>query len=234
MLYIIGTPIGNVRDISLRQAETLCVSDIILAEDTRTAHKLLSSVEMIFQMKRKDNLRIISYYREKELDKLPDVLGFLREEKQVSLISESGMPLISDPGGLLLQSVIREEMPYTVIPGPSAVDTAFIHAGFMSSQFLFLGFLPKKKNDVKKVFQNIMRITDALPKTACIFYESPKRIHESLRLMQEVLPNTTRVAICREMTKMHEEVMRGGVDMVVHEVAGREVKGEVSVVVKIK
>ncbi len=126
MLNIVATPIGNLDDISLRQEKTLLSSDIILAEDTRSAGILLDACRSRFQQIITNQLspKLISYYKEKEFEKLPEVIVLLKEGKNISLISESGMPLISDPGYLLVKTAIKEDIALTVIPGPSAVLTA--------------------------------------------------------------------------------------------------------------
>lgn len=137
MLFIVSTPIGNLEDMTLRAARTLATVDIILAEDTRSAHILLSSLEKNFGLSRNPNTHIISYYKEKEFEKLPEVLDLLKSDKNVALISEAGTPLISDPGSLLTQSVIKKNIPFTVIPGPSAVTTALVLSGLPSKNFYF-------------------------------------------------------------------------------------------------
>jgi 16S rRNA (cytidine1402-2'-O)-methyltransferase len=138
MLYFVGTPIGNLEDISYRQAKILTSSDTILAEDTRSAQTLLHAIQNLFNLKSVSGQKLISYYKEKEFDKLPYVLNDLKEDKIVSLVTEAGMPIISDPGFLLVKTVIQQSIPYEVIPGPSAVTTALVHSGLKSEKFMLL------------------------------------------------------------------------------------------------
>jgi 16S rRNA (cytidine1402-2'-O)-methyltransferase len=230
MLFIVGSPIGNMKDLSIRQAETLCSSDIILSEDTRSAQQLLQSVESLFLMKRKTKLRVISYYKEKELEKLPEILGYLEEGKQVSLISESGLPLLSDPGTMLLQSAIREGIPNTIIPGPSAPTTAFMYAATGTQQFSFFGFLPKKANEKEKFFAHLSNLKTGNPKTSYICFESPQRIESTLQLLHSILPKA-QLTLCREMTKLHEEIIRGTPEEVLDQLS-KPPKGEITLVIR--
>src|SRR3989339_418424 len=207
MLYIVGTPIGNLEDTSLRQARTIASSDIILAEDTRSAHTLLEYIKKSFQLQI-TALKIIPYYKEKEFERLPGIIEMLEDGKNISLISESGMPLISDPGYLLVQQAIRRGIPFTVIPGPTADITALVHCGFELKNYVFFGFLPKKKNDVIKTFEKARQVSLILDHGPVVFYESPNRINESLRVLDSIVPSV-RVCVCRELTKKFEEVVRG-------------------------
>jgi 16S rRNA (cytidine1402-2'-O)-methyltransferase len=228
MLYIIGSPIGNAQDISLRGAQTLISSDIILAEDTRTAQNLLHSIyDSLYPNKEKVFPKIISYYKEKELDKLPSILEDLRENKNVSLITESGMPVVSDPGSLLIHAVIREDIRFTVIPGPSAVTTALVHAGTPMKEFMFIGFLPKKHGKLVKQLESMKTFKSVLPKLSIIAFESPHRINATLAVIKEMMPEA-QVSIARELTKKFEEVIRSkGKDID----AKREYKGEITLVI---
>ncbi len=227
MLYIVGTPIGNLDDISLRQARTLAISDIILAEDTRSARILIQGMRERFSVNFNQNQKIISYYREIEFDKLPDILDWLKNNKTVSLISESGLPLFSDPGLLLVKTVIQQHIPFTVIPGPSSFATAVVHAGFGSTDVLFVGFLPKKRNKITSLFRKLREIKQILPETVLVFYESPKRINTTLQILVNDIQWNPDMAICREMTKQFEEILRGKAkDFVEH-----QFKGEMSIVI---
>ncbi len=227
MLYIVGTPIGNLDDLSYRAAKALTDSDVILSEDTRSTGILLNRIQGLFDLTPKPNYRLISYYKEKEFEKLPLVLDLLRQEKEVCLISQAGMPLISDPGYLLMKHVIKEDLPYTVIPGPSAVTTALIHSGFKAEKWMFLGFLPKKENDLKKIFLMVKQIKELDSEIVCIAFESPNRINQTLNLMNEALPDSE-VVIARELTKKFEEISRG----IPKELSTRQYKGEITIVIK--
>ncbi|HLL61398.1 MAG TPA: SAM-dependent methyltransferase, partial [Candidatus Nitrosocosmicus sp.] len=155
MLHIVGTPIGNLDDLSYRQAQTLGLADIILTEDTRSATAVLNKIPDLFGISLSPNQKLIPYYKEKEFEKLPQIIGWLEEDKNIALISESGLPLISDPGLLLIKTVIKKNIPYTVIPGPTAVTTSLLYSGFDPQNFMFLGFLPKKRNEICKIIEKI-------------------------------------------------------------------------------
>ncbi len=226
MLFIVSTPIGNLDDISLRQAKTLISSDIILAEDTRSAQILIDAIQKRFALTVKNNMKIISYYREKEFEKLPEVIEWLKQNKNISLISESGSPLVSDPGYLLVKTCVKEKIPLTVIPGPSAVISALTISGFDPSQFMFLGFFPKKQSEKNKLVHKLMSVKISFPEVVFVFYESAQRIDETLRSFPPQW--NPEIAICREITKKFEEVARGKTS----ELVGKQYKGEITVLVK--
>lgn len=228
MLYIVSTPIGNLEDLSYRQAYTLAWSDIVLAEDTRSAHKLMAGIENLFGVQRKPEQQFWSYYKEVEFEKLPDVLEQLRDGKVISLISDAGTPLVSDPGFLLMKQVIREDLKYTVIPGPSAVTTALIHSGVNAHQFEFIGFLPKKTGELKKIINMAKQMKELNKDLAIVFFESAQRLSETLTIINEILPES-HITICREMTKKFEEVLRGTpAELIKHS----NLKGELTVVIQ--
>lgn len=228
MLYIVGTPIGNLSDLSLRQAQTISTADIILTEDTRSTGILLSKIKELFNFKINPKQRLISYYREKEFEKLPEVLKLLEGGNDVVLISESGMPLISDPGELLVKEVIKRNIPYTVVPGPTAAITALIHSGFRTNKFMFLGFLPKKESELIKSIDRIKRHSEIDKDLVYIFYESPKRISKTLELLDQNVPNAD-VVICRELTKKFEEIVRGTAGVLI----SKKYKGELAIVLSL-
>lgn len=227
MLYIVGTPIGNLDDLSLRQAKTLASSDIILAEDTRSAQTLIQGIKSRFSVNFNSFQRLISYYKEKEFEKLPEVIQLLKEGKTISLISESGMPLISDPGYLLVKTIIKEKIPFTVIPGPSAITTSLIHSGFNPNEFMFLGFLPKKEHMMYRYIDRLKQIKTIYPEMTFVFYESAKRLKDSLQLII-VSGWDPDIVICRELTKKFEEVLRGKAK----ELLEKQYKGEITVLIK--
>lgn len=208
MLYIVGTPIGNLEDLSIRQAKTLTSVDVILAEDTRSAGILLQKIQELFKLSVNPSQRFISYYREKEFEKLPEIIELLKQNKEVALISESGMPLISDPGELLLKEVIKRNLPYTVIPGPTAAITALVHSGFKTNKFMFLGFMPKKESEIVRLINTMKQLNNLVNGLVFIFYESPQRINKTLELLDKTVP-TVEVVIARELTKKFEEIIRG-------------------------
>ena len=225
MLYIIGTPIGNLEDLSYRQAKYLSLAEIILTEDTRSTGMLLQRSEQLFSFKRVPDQRLFSYYKENEFEKLPQIIEWLQEEKELVLISQAGMPLISDPGYFLVKTIIKQSIPFIVIPGPTAATTALIYSGFNPQEHMFLGFLPKKHSDILKVFEKIKQIKMVFPDISFIFYESPLRIKETLKLLDVSMP-TSHICICRELTKKFEEILRGTPNQLIE----KTYKGELTVV----
>lgn len=221
MLYIVGTPIGNLDDLSIRQAKTIASVDVILTEDTRSTGKLLERIKSSFSFDRNPDQRLISYYKEKEFEKLPEVLDLIKGGKNIALISESGMPLISDPGSLLVKELIKRNIKFEVIPGPNAAVTALVHSGFNITNFTFLGFLPKKESQIKKLFSAIRPSNHS----TIVFYESPNRINNTLKILDELFP-TSEVVIARELTKKFEEIIRGKPKNLI----GKKYKGELTVV----
>ncbi|MFA6081010.1 MAG: 16S rRNA (cytidine(1402)-2'-O)-methyltransferase [Patescibacteria group bacterium] len=226
MLNVVATPIGNLDDLSLRQAKTLATSDIILAEDTRSAQTLLGAIKKRFNLTVTCS-SVWSYYKEKEFQKLPEIIDLLKEGRNISLISEAGTPLVSDPGYLLVKSCIQRNIPVTVIPGPSATTTGLIYSGFDPREHMFLGFFPKKEGQIVQLIERLKKIKIIFPDTVFIFYESPLRINKTLQLINQSKYGCE-IVICREMTKKFEEIIRGPID----ELIKREYKGEITVLIK--
>lgn len=209
MLYLVGTPIGNLEDLSLRQAKTILTADVILAEDTRSAETLISAAERLFSMERNHQGKVISYYKEREFEKLPYILELLAEGKNIALISEAGMPLISDPGGLLASHCRKKNIPFTVIPGPTSVTTALALAGNTSHTWTYLGFLPRKENELRKLIERMKQVPSfGKNDHAFVAFESPERFVDTMKVFSETNPTAT-VTVCREITKMYEEVLTG-------------------------
>lgn len=204
MLYIVGTPIGNVQDISYRAVATLFSSDIILAEDTRSAKTLLEKSKLLFDVPKHLTPKLESFHKDNEFEKLPAVLERLEEDKTISLISEAGMPTISDPGITLIQSAIRKGFPFTVVPGPTAVTTALVHSGFKAKKWMFVGYFPKKISERKKILKNISKISEIEPETVFVAFESPHRFVDTLALLE----SSFEFIVGRELTKLYEEVIR--------------------------
>lgn len=219
-LFVCGTPIGNLGDVSFRLLDTLKQADMILAEDTRTIRKLLSRYDIV-------KSQIISYHQHSTAKKLDSIIEELKNGKTAALVSESGMPSIQDPGYEIIGQCIREGIAITVIPGPSAATSALVLSGLPSDSFLFIGFLPKsgEKRNAK-----IAEIS-GLPYTL-IFYESPKRIEKLLGELIKKLGDR-RSALIREMTKIYEEAIRGRLSKVLEDVGARaSIKGEIVLVVE--
>ncbi len=208
MLYIVGTPIGNLEDISFRQAKTLVSTPFILSEDTRSSETLLCACERLFSLKRIVGQKIISYYKEREFEKLSYVLELLEKGNDVAIISEAGMPLISDPGGLLVDYCVKKSIAHTVIPGPSSITTALAVAGVKSQNWSFVGFLPKKEGDLKKAILKMKESTLIWKSHSVVAFESPDRFGNTMKLCSLLIPDA-RIIVCRELTKKFEEVIVG-------------------------
>lgn len=229
MLFIVASPIGNLDDLSIRQAKTLTSSDIILAEDICSAHILLNACQFRFQLPKTNNQapQIISYYKETEFEKLPEIVDLLKQGKSISMISQAGTPLLSDPGYLLVKSCVQRGLPLTIVPGASAATTALIYSGFNPGQHMFLGFFPKKESQIVQLIDKLKKIKIVFPEMVFIFYESPLRINKTLQLINQ-LKCDFEIVICREMTKKFEEIIREPTDKLIK----RTYKGEITVVMK--
>lgn len=220
-LSVVGTPIGNLGDITLRALETLKRADVIFCEDTRVTAKLLSRYEISKPLTRCD--------ANKEELSAKKALALLAEGKHVVLVSDAGTPGISDPGSRLV-AYVRTHAPaikIEAIPGPSALTAALSIAGIPSTSFVFLGFLPHKKGR-QTLFKEI-----AGEERAVAFYESPHRILKTLESLQETIPETKTIVVCRELTKLYESVVSGSAGAVLahFEANSGEVRGEFVVVV---
>jgi 16S rRNA (cytidine1402-2'-O)-methyltransferase len=217
-LFLVGTPIGNLGDMTERAKETLAGVDVVAAEDTRRTGRLLSR----FGIKRP----LVSLFEGNEARRTAELVTSLRGGKDVALVTDAGMPLISDPGHRLVRACVDEGIDVRVVPGPSAITAALAVSGLPSDRFVFEGFLPRKAGDRR---ERLRSIADE-PRTIVLF-ESPVRLEILLRdVLEEV--GDRRVAVARELTKLHEEVLRGRVSGVLARIAGAEPKGEVVVVVE--
>jgi len=213
-LYVVATPIGNLKDITLRALEVLREVNFIACEDTRRTLILLNHYNI------KDK-KLISYYEPKESAQVPKVLKLL-EKEDVALVSDAGMPSISDPGYRLIKACVEKGIPVEVIPGPSAVLTALVGSGLPTDRFAFLGFLPRK--GLEKFFEEVKTYAD----TTLIAFESPNRLVKSLQDMEKVYGGEVQVCVARELTKVHEEYIRGKLKDVLEDLQKRpEIKGEV-------
>ena len=196
VLYLVATPIGNLEDITLRAIKTLNESSIVLAENTKTSKKLFSSHGI--------NSKLVSFNDFSSNTKIVSLLGKLKDGYSISLISDAGTPLISDPGFNLVSQAIDENIRIESIPGPSAVIAGLITSGIDNQKFIFEGFLPKKNNELKKTFSKLN-----YESRTTIFFESPHRIIKSLKVMEQILDSRRKISIARELTKMHETILRG-------------------------
>lgn len=221
-LYIVGTPIGNLEDITLRALRVLREAEVILCEDTRVTKRLLERYEITGK-------QLVAYNEQKSGVAVEKVIGLLEEGKKVALVSDAGTPGISDPGALLVQKV-REMLPEVkieAIPGPSALTAALSVAGVFTDKFLFLGFLPHKKGR-ETLFKEI-----AASEYAVVFYESPHRILKTLKALASYDTIYRTITIARELTKMYEEVKQGTATKLLEYFTGNpeKVRGEFVVVV---
>ena len=216
-LYLVSTPLGNLKDITLRAIEVLEKSDYILCEDTRVSKNLLDK----YQIKSK----LISNHKFNEKKNLVKIIEYLKSGKIISLISDAGTPCISDPGSILVNECINKDIRVIPVPGPSAVATAVSISGF-SDKFLFCGFFPDKKYNLSNVLKKFSEIENSL-----VFFISPKKIN---KIIPEIKKNFTgrKIVFCREITKMYEEFIRKDVDEL--ELFEKEPKGEVTVVISEK
>jgi 16S rRNA (cytidine1402-2'-O)-methyltransferase len=209
-LYIVATPIGHLRDITLRALDVLKGVNLIAAEDTRHTKQLLTHYGI--------KTRLISYHDHNEKERTPFLVEQLRSGETVALVSDAGTPTISDPGYVLIQAAINAGFPVTVIPGVSSVTAALSISGLSSNEYLFVGFIGKKERH---------RLTDlAVEQRTIIFFESPKRILTFIRSLLPIFGDRHGV-LCRELTKYHEEVIRGPLSHIEETLSSRsEIKGE--------
>lgn len=217
-LYVTATPIGHLGDVTLRALATMAAVDILLCEDTRTTGKLLERYGI--------RTRLMAYHEHNAAKVRPAILRALGEGQAIALVSDAGMPLVSDPGYRLVGDCVAEAIPVTAIPGASAVLMALALSGLPTDRFAFLGFLPTRSGERKKLLTEFMGV-----KATLIAFESPHRIVDALADVADVL-NNRRVAVSRELTKLHEEVLRGTAHEVQAILAARpSVKGEITVVI---
>ncbi|MCG3208243.1 MAG: Ribosomal RNA small subunit methyltransferase I [Anaerolineae bacterium] len=217
ILYIVPTPLGNLEDITLRALRVLKSVALIATEDTRTTGKLLNHFEI--------SCPTLSYFEHSPPAQLERVLGALAEG-DVALVSEAGTPLLSDPGYRLVQAAAERGFTVTPLPGPSAITTALSASGLPTDRFLFAGFLPRKAGQRRQLLQDLQ----AEPSTL-VFFEAPHRLLASLADMAQVFGPDRGLAVCRELTKLHEEIWRGSVAGALAEWQTREPRGEFTLVV---
>jgi 16S rRNA (cytidine1402-2'-O)-methyltransferase len=218
MLYLVATPIGNLKDISSRALDVIQKSDYALCEDTRHTKTLLLHYSI--------DVPLRSYHKFNEASREEEVIADLSIGKDIALVSDAGMPGIADPGMRIVQKCIENDIKITVIPGPTAAITAVVLSGFETTHFQFFGFLPKKKSHVVQAFEAVMRFPGV-----SIWYESPKRIHSTIKALAACMP-MRRVVIARELTKKFEECIRGTAQQVEEMISQREIKGEIVLILE--
>lgn len=220
-LYIISTPIGNLQDITLRAIKTLFEVDVIACEDTRRAGVLLDTMSVAYHdLIRNGNGKthkpqLLSYYEQIELRRIPEILSLLQRDHKVALISDAGTPAISDPGFKLIRECIQMGIKIEAIPGPSSVITALTVSGLPTDKFLFLGYPPHKSGHRKTFFENI-KSTQGFIKSTVIIFLAPHKMIRNLEELKDAFGDIE-IVLCRELTKVHEEIRREKVsESIVH------------------
>jgi 16S rRNA (cytidine1402-2'-O)-methyltransferase len=218
-LYLVATPIGNLEDITLRALRVLKEADLIACEDTRHTQKLLNHYGIA--------TRTSSYHEHNEMTRAPELIVELEQGARIALVSDAGMPGISDPGFRLISLAIRHHVPVIPIPGASAFLAALVASGLPTDSFRFSGFLPAKRGQRRQVLESVK----ASPRTQ-VFYEAPHRVKEAVEDVVEVLGGERHIVIAREVTKIHEEFLRGRAGEVLATLNARgEIKGEITLLI---
>ncbi|WP_288261510.1 16S rRNA (cytidine(1402)-2'-O)-methyltransferase [uncultured Prochlorococcus sp.] len=218
VLYIVGTPIGNLDDISLRALNILKRVTFIACEDTRQTKKLMSKFGI--------SNKLISFHQHNSINKIHFIVDSLKKEKSVALVSDAGMPSICDPGENLIKKVRENNYDVICIPGPCAALTALVSSGFPSSSFIFLGFLPRKKKERDQILQEISNFDNTT-----ILYESPHRFKKLLIELKIFCGGDREIQVFRELTKKYEEQIGMNIDMVLRHFEDRNVVGEITIVI---
>jgi len=207
-LYIVATPIGNLEDITLRAIKILKYVDVIACEDTRKTGMLMKHLSLSDVEIQKDYVKthLISYYEQNEQQKIPEIINALKNGLNIALVSDAGTPTVSDPGFKLVREAIREGVKVESIPGASSVISSLVSSGLPTDKFLFLGYPPRKSGHRMKFFQKITPALSSVGVTSILF-ESPHRLLQTLKELEEVFGDID-IVICRELTKIHEEIRR--------------------------
>ena len=217
MLYVVATPIGNLNDITLRAREILKSADVIAAEDTRHSGNLLRHFEI-----RKP---LVSYHEHNEAMRSEELAGRIARGENVALITDAGMPALSDPGARLIRKCVERGLPFTIVPGPSSVLTALVGSGFAIDRFCFRGFLPVKSGQRERELR-----AAAEREETSVFFESPYRINKTLTACVELMPDR-QLCVARELTKKFEEFRRGTPGELLAHYETRPAKGEITLVI---
>ncbi len=218
ILYLVPTPIGNLDDITIRAIKVLFSADYIICEDTRHTAKMIEALKqkinnkiiVIKDLYAKTKIKYLSYYDEIETKRIPEIIELLSLGKKIALVSDSGTPLISDPGYKLVNECIIRKFKIVALPGPSSVTTALIASGLKTDKFIFLGYLPKARkkriNLLSNIFIKLFTIKKFKP--TIIFFETRHRLTDTLLDLKKIIGDKN-IVICREMTKIFEEIWRG-------------------------
>lgn len=216
-LYLVPTPIGNLKDITLRALEILESVDEIAAEDTRQSLKLLNH----FEIKKS----LFSYHKHNEQGKSSNIIEKLKRGINIAIITDAGTPGISDPGSIIVEKCIEEGIPFEVLPGATAITTALVYSGLDTTKFIFRGFLPRENKDRIPVIEEVKNARDTL-----IFYEAPHRLLNTLSFLLDNLGDRS-IAACRELTKLHEEIFRGSITESINYFTENRPRGEFVLVI---
>jgi 16S rRNA (cytidine1402-2'-O)-methyltransferase len=216
-LYLVGTPIGNLEDITLRALRILRESDQIACEDTRHTQKLLNHYDI-----RKP---LVSYHEHNELTRAPELVLAMEQGQQIALVSDAGTPLVSDPGHRLVTLCLRHHIPIVPVPGPSALLAALSASGLPGEEFLFVGFLPARSGERRRALERL-RIEDR----TIVLYEAPHRVEEFFADAQEILGDRP-ACLAREVTKVHEEFRRGKLSEIAKSLSERPARGEITLLI---
>jgi 16S rRNA (cytidine1402-2'-O)-methyltransferase len=216
--YFVSTPIGNLGDLSPRAVDVLASVDLILAEDTRRVRIILSTKGIAVPLR--------SYHDHNKEKVTPGILGMLRRGKRMALVADAGTPGISDPGFYLARRLVEEGIEFTVIPGPSAILAALIVSGLPTDRFTFFGYMPRKKGELEKAVREA-----EINRGTSIFFESPHRLVKTLEAFERILPERELV-VARELTKLHEEVIRGKAARLLEHYREKGVRGELVLLVR--
>ena len=216
--HLVATPIGNLGDIGLRALAVLAAADRIYAEDTRHTRRLLQRYDL--------NAPLSSYHDHNKQQVVPQIVEKLQAGEKIAVVSDAGMPCINDPGFTLVRALQAADLPWTVIPGPSSVLAALVLSGFSPDRFLFVGYLPRKKGRRGRLLAELL-----LEPGTVLALESCHRITSTLELLAELAPERT-FAIAREITKLHEETLRGTAGQLLERMTGRRLKGELVLVLQ--
>ncbi len=227
-LYIVSTPIGNLQDVTLRALETILTTPVVVTESTSKFGILIEFAQKTLSKQRFENQIVISYSEDEEDQKIPQIIKLL-EENDVALVSEAGTPLISDPGFKLVREAIKRGISVISIPGAAAPIAALTSSGLPTDKFMFAGFLPKKNGKSLELLKRLAEVKKNLNLTI-IFFESPHRLVESLKNIQEIFGDTE-IVIARELTKIHEEIKREKVSEQISYFEKNSPKGEFVILV---
>lgn len=226
-LFIVPTPIGNIKDITIRAQEILFLVDVIACEDTRKTGLLLSKLSEGNQARP----RLLSYYEQNELLRIPEIISLLQQGLNIALVSDAGTPAVSDPGFKLIRECIKEKIKIESLPGASSVLTALTASGLPTDKFMFVGYPPRKPGHRHTFFENINKSLE-FTKSTVILFESPHKIIKTLEEMLIIFGNID-IVICRELSKVHEEIRREKINISLVHFKKSEPRGEIVVVFNI-